>query len=251
VRLLLPGPERPLEADVELEAAYAERSTASVRANFVVSLEGAIETGGRSGGLGGPADRRVFTALRNLADVILVGAGTARTEDYGPARPGPEAVERRVGRGQRPVPPIAVVTGGADLDPAGKLFSRDGRGGPTPPRPVVLTCLAAPEDRRARLAEVADVEVCGDGEVDDVAALAALRRRGFAQILCEGGPSLATALAARGLLDELCLTHAPVLAGPGHRSLSAGGEWDAPQSWTLTSLVEGGGMLFARYDRPG
>jgi riboflavin biosynthesis pyrimidine reductase len=247
VRALLPDPSRPVGDDAELEAVYASPPTASVRANFVVCLDGAIETGGRSAGLGGPDDRRIFTTLRALADVILVGAGTAREEHYGPAKVEAAAGERREARGQRPVPTIAVVTGGADLDPDSKLFSRHGGDGPTPPRPVVLTCLAASEEQRARLADVADVVVCGDGDVDHATVLDALRQRGLAQILCEGGPSLATALAAADLLDELCLTHTPLLAGPGRRSLSMGDEWSEPKRWALASLLEGDGMLFARY----
>jgi riboflavin biosynthesis pyrimidine reductase len=247
VRALLPDPPRPIGDDVELEAVYASPITASVRANFVVCLDGAIETGGRSGGLGGPADRRIFTTLRALADVILVGAGTARTEHYGPATVEAAAGERREARGQRPVPTVAVVTGGADLDPDSKLFSRHGGDGPTPPRPVVLTCLAAPPEQRDRLAEVADVVVCGDGDVDNTEVLEALRQRGLAQVLCEGGPTLSTALAADDLLDELCLTHTPLLAGPGRAPLSAGDEWAEPKRWALASLLEGDGMLFARY----
>src|SRR5918998_525371 len=60
-----------------------------VRASYVASADGAVSVGGRSEGLGSPADRRVFLLLRRLADVILVGAGTARAQDYrGARRPG-------------------------------------------------------------------------------------------------------------------------------------------------------------------
>jgi hypothetical protein len=67
-----------------------------VRCNMISSLDGAIAVEGRSGALGGPADRRVFQVLRSLADVIVVGAGTAREEGYGPAHPGRDLRERNV-----------------------------------------------------------------------------------------------------------------------------------------------------------
>lgn len=52
----------------------------------------------------------VFRLLRELADVVLVGAGTVRAEGYGPVLLDEVAQERRATRGQQPAPPIAVVT---------------------------------------------------------------------------------------------------------------------------------------------
>ena len=57
-----------------------------VRLNMIASVDGATAVDGVSGGLGGPADRRVFGVLRSLADVVLVAAGTVRAEGYGPPR---------------------------------------------------------------------------------------------------------------------------------------------------------------------
>ena len=85
-----------------------------LRASMVASVDGAASLGGRSGGLSGDADRLVFSVLRSLADVILVGAGTARAEGYRPVRDGEVWASLRAGRA--PVPPIAVVTGKLDLD---------------------------------------------------------------------------------------------------------------------------------------
>src|SRR6266702_4430564 len=56
------------------------------RVNFISSIDGAATVDGSSGALGGPADHAVFPLLRDLADVILVGAGTVRAENYGGAR---------------------------------------------------------------------------------------------------------------------------------------------------------------------
>src|SRR5262249_42938391 len=74
------------------------------------SLDGAATVRGRTGGLSGEADRQVFAMLRALADVIVVGAGTARVEGYGPVRPGRRGARRgRARPGPAPAPPGAVV----------------------------------------------------------------------------------------------------------------------------------------------
>ena len=75
--------------DTALRALYAypdDLSRPWMRINFVSSLDGAVAVEGRSGALGSPADKKVFGLLRELADVILVGAGTVRAENYGGAR---------------------------------------------------------------------------------------------------------------------------------------------------------------------
>src|SRR5260221_14376763 len=66
---------------------YAYPEGRCVKANMIASVDGAIMVDGRSGGLSGPADRLGFSVLRSLADVIVVGAGTARAERYRHAPP--------------------------------------------------------------------------------------------------------------------------------------------------------------------
>ena len=240
----------PLDAET-LEGLYAHRP-GELRANFAVTLDGAVELGGHSGPLGGDADRELLATLRSLADVVLVGAGTARAENYGPVWVSPSRRQRRAGRGQAPLPTLAVVTRSADLDPAGRLFTEARPDQPEPPRPVVVTCLAAPAERRRRLAEVAEVLVAGDAEVDLPGALDHLRHRSGTggRVLTEGGPRLLGDLVGTGLLHELCLTHSPLIAGPGRAHLTDG--WDprpgaALPGLRLVALHAGGGQLFARY----
>jgi len=82
-----------------------------VRVNFVASADGAVGDGasGLSGGLDAPGDRPVFGLLRELADVVVAGAGTVRAEGYRGARTSPELRARRRSRGQAEVPPVAVT----------------------------------------------------------------------------------------------------------------------------------------------
>jgi riboflavin biosynthesis pyrimidine reductase len=229
--------------DVDLDEAYAlpGPSRLHVRANFVSSVDGAAEVGGRSGGLSSDADHRVFSVLRGLCDVVLVGAGTVRQERYGPARPSTERRARRQQHGLTAVPPIAVVTSRVDLDLKSAFFTEAAA------RPVILTTGAAPADLRQRASEVADVAVCGDTAVDLAIALEALVERGLTRVLCEGGPHLMGQLVAAGRLDELCLSLSPVIAGPERLRIIGGAPLDAPARLELGHVLTAEGVMFLRY----
>ena len=246
VRQLLPHPVD----DVDPVALYAtdERPVPAdrpwVMANMVASADGATAVDGRSGALGGPADRAAFTAIRAVADVILVAAGTARTEGYGPPRTPPALQGQRRARGQTPKPRIAVVTRRVDLDLGAELF-----GDPDSRCLVVLPEDTATE-RVAAVAEVADVVPAGRGGVDLKACLAHLRTAGVAVVLAEGGPSLLGQLVAADLVDELCLTLAPALvAGESDRIVHGADLPDGLAPLHLDRVLEQDGTLLLRYRR--
>jgi riboflavin biosynthesis pyrimidine reductase len=215
-----------------------------VRANMVASADGAAVVSGKSGGLSSGADRRLFAVLRGLADVIVAGAGTVRAEGYQPVRPFEAGSSLRSGRPL--VPAIAVVSGRLDLDPSSPLFTS----APAGARTIVITCASSPPDVRAALSLVADVIVAGDTAVDLKAALESLASWGLTRVSCEGGPHLLGDLGAAGLLDELCLTVGPLLAGPGATRVMAGGPWQSgPHGMRLAHVLEDDGFLFTRYVR--
>jgi riboflavin-specific deaminase-like protein len=243
LRRLFPDPAPA----VDLDEAYRAPSVPSVaapflRANFVVSLDGSVEIGGKSAGLSSPADRQVFRALRGLCDVVLVGAGTVRAERYRKVRLPPARQQWRAALGLAPVPRLAVVSGELALDLDYPLFRDDG------PPPLLITTSAAPASRRraaARWAEV--VVVAGDRRVDPALVLDALIKRGLHHILCEGGPTLLASLLTAGLVDELCLSIAPLLAGPAGRRLLDGSPLVAPVGLELAQVLTDGSTLFVRY----
>jgi 5-amino-6-(5-phosphoribosylamino)uracil reductase len=234
---------RQLLPDVVADRSPAELYTAVARpapperpwvaVNMIVSADGATAVDGVSGALGGPADKAVFAALRAAADVVLVGAGTARAEGYGPARARPDG---------SPGPRIAVVTRSGALDPGARLFT----GG----SPLVITCEDCPAERRAELAGVAEVVLAGSTDVDPGRAVGALRERGAAVVLCEGGASLNGQLVAADLVDEWCLTLAPALvAGASSRAAVGPSPATGATDLRLAHLAEADGFLFARYLR--
>jgi 5-amino-6-(5-phosphoribosylamino)uracil reductase len=112
---------------------------------------------------------------------------------------------------------------------------------------VLITCAAADAARRAALtAAGAHVLVCGEDDVDLRAAVEALADRGLTQLLCEGGPSLFSAALTAGVVDELDLSIAPLLAGGAPGVLGAGA-LPAPVPGRLVQLLEEDGYLFTRY----
>jgi riboflavin biosynthesis pyrimidine reductase len=235
--------------DVDPVAAYhdvdrpAPAGRPWVLVNMVASVDGATAVDGRSGPLGGEADRRLLGVLRGLADVVLVGAGTVRAEGYGPPRtPVAEVGERRADRGQAVRPRLAVVSGRADLDPSAALFAdRD----PDDPPPLVYTSTDVPPDRLVGLYGVAEV-VATDGAPEVAAVVADLHDRGVGIVLCEGGPSLVAQLCSAGLVDELCLSVSPLIVGSGS-GLLAGAPLPTPTSLRLAHVLTADDFLFCRY----
>jgi riboflavin biosynthesis pyrimidine reductase len=240
-KLPLAGPA--LSADEIRELYRIEPGTRVVRMNLVASLDGAVEVDGVSTGLAVAGDRQVLGTLRALADAVLVGAGTLRDENYRAVRPTAERRAWRESVGLGPYPRLVVVSGGLRLDPGHRAFAD------APIRPIVITHGCADDERRDALAEVADVLVHGVDRIDLIAAVAELREAyRLDHLLCEGGPTLFGSLHAAGLVDEVCLTVSPMLAGPGASRIIAG----PPGALTAMSLrhaLASDGALLLRYAR--
>lgn len=251
------SPGEPLDATA-LEALYAYPDTGGrpwVRANMVATLDGAAAgSDGRTGTINTPADRVVYTLLRDLADVVLVGAGTARAEGYrtpGP-RTGPMAA-RAVAGGRADRPALAVVSRTGAVPPLLAEHLSDARGDAADRGGGVLmvTCAAAGPAAIALAREALGAErvlVVGGDAVDLPAAVGALAARGLPRVLCEGGPRLLADMAAADLVDELCLTVVPLLAGGVEQRVAVGAVAD--RALVPRVLIESGGTLLQRWTRP-
>jgi riboflavin biosynthesis pyrimidine reductase len=249
VRVLIPQRPAPVdfEADIraDIHAHYAAGwvDEGGLRVNFVSSVDGAATATGKSRGLQTPGDNLVFAALRDLADVVVVGMGTVVVESYGTTQVSDRRAAVRRDYGLPALLPIAIVSRSLRLDPLATLF----RDAAPDARTIVLTCTTADPDRRRALEQIADVVDCGTDLVDPLLARAALIERGMRRILCEGGPTLFAGFAAAGAVDELCLSLSPMLAGPGARRITAGVTWPSFLPLELTGLLEEDGALFCRY----
>jgi riboflavin biosynthesis pyrimidine reductase len=238
VRRLLPSPGE-LD-DAGLVEAYRLPAGRHLRVNFVVSLDGAVTVGGRSGALGSPGDRRIFTLLRALADAVLVGHGTAAVEGYGPITADSPVGRWRTALG-RPATARIVVSRRASLDPGSRLVTE--AVSPT----VLVTCEASDPGRRAALSGAgARVLVCGDDDVDLPTALDRLSDLGMQLLLCEGGPQLFRDALRAGVVDELALSLSPSLVGAAGARL-LGEELADRVTLDLRQVLEEDGLLFTRY----
>ncbi len=239
-RLSPNGQEEPLE-DLYADLRFPERADRPyVVLHMVMSADGGATLRGRTGGMGGPADRLAFRRLREACDAILVGAGTVREEAYRPPTLSPDARKRRVAQGLSPFPRLVILTARAALDPGHRVFSD----------PERVPLVVAPEDTDPEplraIARVAEVVRCGRGEADLARLLRLLRARGIRWVVCEGGPRLAAQLLNLELVDELFLTLAPWMVGSGERRLVEGA-LPAPRRLRLLEAREHEGDLLLRY----
>jgi riboflavin biosynthesis pyrimidine reductase len=231
---------------VEHYAYPTELNRCWVRANMVTSIDGGASADGKSGGLGGSGDRAVFTLMRGAADVVMVGAGTVRTENYSGVQSDVAQRHARRQRGQAEVPPIAIVTNSGHLDRDSLVLTR------TEVPPLILTSTRSFVDTRERLgsaAEVIDASGSDEAEVDPAVALSALAERNLFRVLAEGGPSLLGTLIDRDLIDELCLTVAPLLVGGEAPRIATGPGHSLTRLRRSHLLADDEGYLYTRYVR--
>jgi riboflavin biosynthesis pyrimidine reductase len=185
--------------------------------NMVSSADGKATLEGRTAPMSAPVDRELFHHLRTQADGILVGAGTIRTERYGRVTKTPELEAKRLREDVRPDAIAVIVTRSGNLPDDLPLLRE------------------TPESVRL----ISDV----------VEGLAKLRvEEGVRSLLCEGGPHLNSTLFALGLVDELFLTLAPTIAGPGEGlTIVEGFALPEPVELGLLTAHEADGHLFMRY----
>lgn len=222
---LVPSPT----AAVTLSEAYAaplgsRRDRPWVGLSMVSSIDGSTVIDGASAGLSSENDTGVLLQLRAIADVIVVGAGTARGEGYGPpSKPG-----------QR----IGVVTRSGSVDTSSELFA-SGAG-------FVITTTSATFEERG-----VDVLRVGTDEVDLAAAIRRIPEMspGAVFVQAEGGPSLNGAFAEADLFDELNLTTSPaIVGGSGPRLMN--GATDLSERYVLDQMViDDEAFVFSRWRR--
>jgi riboflavin biosynthesis pyrimidine reductase len=214
-------------ADLELPAGTTARPF--VYLNMVQTFDGQAVLGGSAWTIGTDVDHHLFRQLRVHADAVLYGAGTLRTDDV-VVTTLPPLQQRRVERGQPPNPTAIVLTATCRFSEqvfAKKFFHRTDFG-----RVIITTPRAMPSDVERVQAAGIRVQVLaagGDGEVSLEAALRHLAGTGARRVLCEGGPTVTTALARAGLLDEFFVTVSPRLGGdPAAPRLITGPVTDRP-----------------------
>lgn len=201
-----------LEAECErLNEAFAcsiTRGRPFVILKTATTLDGHVATrDGDARWVSGEAARLEGHRLRDACDAILVGAGTVLADD-------PSLTCRGVPRGRDPV--RVVLDSRLRTPPSARVVA--GAAGSTAPT-LIATTEGAPE-RRVRPLVAAGAEVVrlpsdAGGRVSIPALLARLHARELQAVLLEGGPTLAGAFFAAGLVDRVVAFVAPKLLGDG------------------------------------
>ncbi len=223
----------PDPSEVRLRELYAHRPGV-VRLHLIASADG--RTAGPDGSsrtLTGDADQRVHAVLRSVCDVVLVGAQTARRERYTDLTLPQALTDARVGTGLRPEIEVAVVTHGGIL-PSGL----------TPSRTWVITHAGAPAVSRLGPEWAPRIIVAGDEDVSLRTATRQLADHGLTRVLCEGGPTVASRLLQRGLVDDYCLTDSPATGGPQAPAVP-----DAPRGLVEGHTLAADGFTMRRWMR--
>ena len=244
VNLLTPNPSSSPDLfeliNGQQRAASADRPY--VLTNMVSSMDGAIAVDGLSGGLGGPADGRMFTAIRSVADVIIAGAGTVRDERYKPPQLTETARARRRERGQSERPLIAVITRSARLSPDLPLFSDPSY------RPLVIAGSEPDQDAVDQLTDLATIIQTDSDSVEPATALAILYQLGHRIALLEGGPRLNGSFVEADCIDEWNLTMSPNLVG-GTAGRASLGDSGVLHRFEVQHVLTADDLLFIQWRR--
>ncbi|WP_168207504.1 pyrimidine reductase family protein [Microlunatus elymi] len=230
-----PGVSRDSITDAGLSELYRHPDPgdrAWVRTNFVSTLDGAAQgPDGRSGSINTASDRKVFALQRAHADVILIGAGTARAEHYRAVDLEPWQRELRSRLGLAPYPTLAIISRSRDLPDDLARPAAGEQGGP-----VILIAPHATGEARPTPDHVELIELDDHDLVPCKELITALADRGLRRVLCEGGPHLSRQLHAAGLVDEICLTLSPLVIG-GHASRTTAGALLEPEPYELAHCI--------------
>ena len=242
----------PERRSVPLESAYANLGLAAraeglrrpyVVANMVATVDGRAALGGRTQEISSAADRELFHALRAQVDAVIVGTATIAIERYGPLVRDEARVARRIERGLAPRPLAVTASRSLELpvdvplfqDPESRVVVLAAREGEVPAHgaAVIVEPVPGPEERT----------------IDFLAGLELLRARyGVRTLLLEGGPTLLAAMLEVGLVDELFLTRAPLIAAGPEPSLVEGDLLPERIRLRLLGLLKDEeDFLFARY----
>ena len=251
LKCLLPPGEPALVRRLVEDLDLAKRATAASTSrpytvlNMVSTADGRATLSGRSGEIGGSADKALFMGLRTIVDGVMVGAGTVRAEGYKRLvrDEGRRAARRERGLNEEPL--ACVVSGRLALSEEIPLLA-------DPQARVAILTASQTSLPPGCKAEVEYIRAMRDGVLDLSGAMSQLREaHGIHTLLCEGGPHLGAQLLQEGLIDELFLSLSPLLAsgdatGETLRILS-GPELEPPVSLDLVSVYEHDSHLFLRY----
>ncbi|MCW5314183.1 riboflavin deaminase [Nostoc sp. KVJ3] len=180
-----------------------------------------------------PVDQAHVEYQVSLADLILVGAGTIRTEGVSFTIRNPELLAAREVRGQSPQPITCVVSASLGLSLDLPFLSQDIE------RWIFTTRTGLERNSDAttlqKLAELIDL---GDTDLDWDRAYSLMAERGIHKVVALGGGSLTAALVKAGRIDDWWLTIWPFIYGGKDAPSPVEGEGFVPNAAPHLELIE-------------
>ncbi|WP_449481081.1 bifunctional diaminohydroxyphosphoribosylaminopyrimidine deaminase/5-amino-6-(5-phosphoribosylamino)uracil reductase RibD [Streptomyces avidinii] len=178
---------------------------------YAATLDGRVAAAdGTSRWISCPESRADVHRLRAESDAVVVGSGTLRADDPHLAVRGPAGLAA----GQ---PLRVVLDTHATIRPTARVLDEA-----APTLVVVAENLEETATRHLAGVELARLPYDKYGISVD-AVLSELHRRGVRSVLLEGGPTLAGAFVAAGVVDKVVGYLAPVLLGAGPNALADAG----------------------------
>lgn len=209
-----------------------------LRANMILTLDGNyVDSSGSSRGLSCESDLSLMLTLRAMSDAVLVGASTARKENYSIPR---SRVEFSAISDESPR--LCVVSAHLNLADGLRMFQDENH------KPILITSQSSDEkwsQNLARLSKKADVIVIAE-TLTGSGIVGSLHNLFLRNIVCEGGPSLLALLQQDCLIDELDLTFAPVISGLIPKLPALGNK---ASEWRCESLLRDDDHIFTRFIR--
>lgn len=214
----------PDPAELVLRDLYG--TPTGMRLSMIRAADGSsVGVDGTSRSLNGPEDLRILRVTRSLADLILVGAATARSESYRDIRLPPELVAQR----GSPPPDLAIVTRSGVVPD-----------GLDPERTWIYTTENAPAANAG--GPLADrTVIVGSDQFDAASMVEHLGVMGYRSFVCEGGPQLAKALLAHNVIADFCITTSPKASGDGPKVPPV------PEGARLAHTLTGNGYVMERW----
>ena len=173
---------------------------------MIVSLDGHfVGASDSSRDLTSESDLKLLLLLRALSDVVLVGANTARLENYRQ----PKARSEYAFLERKP-PRLAVVSSSLDFDLTAPMFT-----GGIESTIIINVGKVTPSAELSELAQIVNVPASEAPSAQGFAArlISELAELGLKKVTCEGGPSLLAQLLKAEVVDEYDLAISPVVVG--------------------------------------
>jgi riboflavin biosynthesis pyrimidine reductase len=185
----------------EIAAHYQSPEPNWVRANMIISQDGQfVGSSNSSRDLATEADLKLLLLLRALSDVVLVGANTAKVENYRQ----PKARDEFAFLNRQP-PRLAIVSAKLDFDVTSNIF----HGGFH--RTLIIN--AGDNFASEELLDVAEVVSVKNDKHFATTLIATLSNLNLVKVTCEGGPTLLSQLLLADVVDEYDLTVSPIKVG--------------------------------------